>query len=152
MFFCFGTPIGNRTLVSAVRGRRLEPLDHEGKSILLCDNIIILHLMQANADMFPQKSVVCDLFFIDVACKAIHVFGAQWIDSFGVLFEAFRNHRRKTRSIPTNLRLPPTYTKNSFFISFAPYNTICIFIAICSEQTSKNMLKKLSFLIKIYQI
>ncbi len=39
--FTFGTPIGNRTLVSAVRGRRLEPLDHEGKSILLCDNIII---------------------------------------------------------------------------------------------------------------
>ena len=41
MFYLFGTPIGNRTLVSAVRGRRLEPLDHEGKSILLCDNIII---------------------------------------------------------------------------------------------------------------
>ena len=63
MFFCFGTPIGNRTLVSAVRGRRLEPLDHEGKSILLCDNIIILHLMQANADMFSQKSVVCHICF-----------------------------------------------------------------------------------------
>ncbi len=47
MFFCFGTPIGNRTLVSAVRGRRLEPLDHEGKSLLLCDNIIFYRLMQA---------------------------------------------------------------------------------------------------------
>ena len=34
MFFCFGTPIGNRTLVSAVRGRRLEPLDHEGKFVI----------------------------------------------------------------------------------------------------------------------
>lgn len=45
--FRFGTPIGNRTLVSAVRGRRLEPLDHEGKSILLCDNSIIYYLMQA---------------------------------------------------------------------------------------------------------
>ncbi len=61
--FRFGTPIGNRTLVSAVRGRRLEPLDHEGKSTLLCDNIIILHLMQANADMFSQKSVVCHICF-----------------------------------------------------------------------------------------
>lgn len=67
MFFLFGTPIGNRTLVSAVRGRRLEPLDHEGKSILLCDNIIILPLMQANADMFSQKSVVCALFVFFVA-------------------------------------------------------------------------------------
>lgn len=64
MFFSFGTPIGNRTLVSAVRGRRLEPLDHEGKSILLCDNIIILHLMQANADMFSQKSVACFIRFV----------------------------------------------------------------------------------------
>lgn len=62
MFFSFGTPIGNRTLVSAVRGRRLEPLDHEGKLILLCDNIIILHLMQANADMFSQKK--CCVRFI----------------------------------------------------------------------------------------
>lgn len=131
MFFLFGTPIGNRTLVSAVRGRRLEPLDHEGKSILLCDNIIILHLMQANADMFSQKSVVCALF---------------------VFLQRFINSRRKTRSSPTNLLLPPTYTKNSFFIFFAPYNTICIFIAICFEQTSENLLKKLPFLIKIYQI
>ena len=50
--FTFGTPIGNRTLVSAVRGRRLEPLDHEGKSILLCDNIIIWHLMQVKISIF----------------------------------------------------------------------------------------------------
>lgn len=131
MFFLFGTPIGNRTLVSAVRGRRLEPLDHEGKSILLCDNIIILHLMQANADMFSQKSVVCALF---------------------VFLQRFINSRRKTRLSPTNLLMPPTYTKNSFFIFFASYNTICIFIAICFEQTSENLLKKLPFLIKIYQI
>lgn len=47
MCFSFGTPIGNRTLVSAVRGRRLEPLDHEGKSLLLCDNSIISCRMQA---------------------------------------------------------------------------------------------------------
>ena len=46
----FGTPIGNRTLVSAVRGRRLEPLDHEGKSILLCDNSIIFVHTQAKID------------------------------------------------------------------------------------------------------
>ena len=55
MFFLFGTPIGNRTLVSAVRGRRLEPLDHEGKMILLCDNITVLRLMQAKIRIF-QKS------------------------------------------------------------------------------------------------
>lgn len=48
--FLFGTPIGNRTLVSAVRGRRLEPLDHEGKSILLCDNSIIFVHTQAKID------------------------------------------------------------------------------------------------------
>lgn len=112
MFFLFGTPIGNRTLVSAVRGRRLEPLDHEGKSILLCDNIIILHLMQANADMFSQKK--CCVRFIR-------------------FLQRFINPRRKTKLSPTNLLLPPTYTKNSFFIFFAPYNTICIFIAICFE-------------------
>lgn len=56
MFFLFGTPIGNRTLVSAVRGRRLEPLDHEGKSILLCDNIIILPVTQAKIYIFSQKT------------------------------------------------------------------------------------------------
>ncbi len=56
MFFSFGTPIGNRTLVSAVRGRRLEPLDHEGKSILLCDNIIISLSTQAKIYIFSQKS------------------------------------------------------------------------------------------------
>ena len=53
--FLFGTPIGNRTLVSAVRGRRLEPLDHEGKSILLCDNSINHALTQAKINMFCQK-------------------------------------------------------------------------------------------------
>ena len=56
MCFLFGTPIGNRTLVSAVRGRRLEPLDHEGKSILLCDNIIYFAYVQAkkrNLQNFP---------------------------------------------------------------------------------------------------
>ena len=54
--FTFGTPIGNRTLVSAVRGRRLEPLDHEGKSILLCDNSIILCSTQAKICIFSQKN------------------------------------------------------------------------------------------------
>lgn len=51
MFF-FGTPIGNRTLVSAVRGRRLEPLDHEGKSILLCNNTKELRIMQVKTKIF----------------------------------------------------------------------------------------------------
>lgn len=54
--FTFGTPIGNRTLVSAVRGRRLEPLDHEGKSLLLCDNSIILCSTQAKICIFSQKN------------------------------------------------------------------------------------------------
>ncbi len=56
MCLFFGTPIGNRTLVSAVRGRRLEPLDHEGKSILLCDNSIILCSTQAKICIFSQKN------------------------------------------------------------------------------------------------
>lgn len=51
MFF-FGTPIGNRTLVSAVRGRRLEPLDHEGKSILLCNNTKELRIKQVKIKNF----------------------------------------------------------------------------------------------------
>ena len=55
MCLFFGTPIGNRTLVSAVRGRRLEPLDHEGKSLLLCDNSIIYCRMQAKKYIFSQN-------------------------------------------------------------------------------------------------
>ncbi len=70
--FLFGTPIGNRTLVSAVRGRRLEPLDHEGKSILLCDNSIIFVHTQAKIDNlrifylmnFLIKIINCILIFI----------------------------------------------------------------------------------------
>lgn len=111
MFFLFGTPIGNRTLVSAVRGRRLEPLDHEGKSILLCDNIIILPLMQANADMFSQK-VLCALY------------------SF---FAAFYKPPPKNKVIPNKLAIAANIYQKLIFIFFAPYNTICIFIAICFE-------------------
>lgn len=55
MRFLCGTPIGNRTLVSAVRGRRLEPLDHEGKSMLRCDNSINRALRQAKNHIFSDN-------------------------------------------------------------------------------------------------
>ena len=49
-----GTPIGNRTLVSAVRGRRLNRLTMRAQRILLKDNTTFQNVWQAIWPDFPK--------------------------------------------------------------------------------------------------
>lgn len=69
-----------------------------------------------------------------------------------VLFAAFYKTPPKNKVIPNKLAIAANIYQKLIFYLLYPYNTICIFIAICFEQTSENLLKKLPFLIKIHQI
>lgn len=126
MCFPFGTPIGNRTLVSAVRGRRLEPLDHEGKSLLLCDNIIFYRLMQAKCLHFlpftRKNKSACKEFWI----KRLKPKSAE--ESQHTEQSEYRKHKRHKIHIS-----PLFYNIWGYYCLLAPFHsTIYELKKICS--------------------